>query len=79
MLEFIKCPKCHDDVQENAYDIHVNKTCIALGKSPEEVQAIQEANDLPFSVVDTLSEQKADLPGAPEEPDDDPGVTDGDY
>ena len=60
-METINCPRCHDDVQEKAFSIHVNETCIAIGKSPEEVKAIQEANDLPFSVVATLAEQQADL------------------
>ncbi len=77
MVELFKCPRCHDDVQDNAFGIHVSETCIAIGKSPKEVKAIQEANDEPFDMVATLAQQKADL--YPEAPDDDPGVTDGDY
>ncbi len=60
MTELFKCPKCHDDISEKAFSIHVNETCIAISKSPEEIKAIQEANDEPFSVVATLAEQQAD-------------------
>jgi len=60
-MEFFKCPRCHDDVQENAYGIHVSETCIAIGKSPEEVKAIQEANDEPFDMIAALAERTAEF------------------
>lgn len=53
-MELIKCPRCFDEVQGNAYGIHVSETCIAIGKSSEEIRAIQEANSKPYSVLDTL-------------------------
>ena len=42
-----RCPHCGDDIghlPNEAYALHVTKTCYAIGKSGEELQKIREAN-----------------------------------
>jgi len=53
-INFVTCPRCGDEVQENAYGVHVSKTCYAIGKTNEELKQIREFNSKPHSVVDSL-------------------------
>ncbi|KKM27928.1 hypothetical protein LCGC14_1569850 [marine sediment metagenome] len=62
-MDFIKCPHCGDEVQEDAYSMHMTGqfngkqvspigTCYVLQARAEEFRSVEELTDLHYCDID---------------------------